>query len=94
MKFIGNLAAAISGKYTKAVSAFIGSGIGLVLGLVLSWVAVKIPGLATCTLDSAGQQVCTIFGYSQTDITVTLTGLCMTWIATHATTSSPANKPT
>lgn len=97
MGFIGNIATWFSTKYTKSWSAFLGAIIGSIVSFALGWIATKVPGLATCAADAAGQQACTIsvFGhaYSQAEITAALLTIVMTWFSTHGVASAPANKP-
>ena len=71
------------GNYSK----FVNGAIGLAVGAGLSYAASK--GLATCSAAADGSQACTIFGFTDAQITAAIMSI-ITLVFVH---QSPPNTP-
>lgn len=72
------------GKYSKLIGGFIGAAVGY----VLAFLAIKVPGVASCA-DPNVIATCTFLGVSQQTIVGLITSV-LTLIGVY---SSPANTP-
>lgn len=76
------------GRYSKLIGAIVGN----VVAIAVAYVAMQFPGIAECVpapAEAAADEVCTVLGFSQTQITA---GLMMVVNAAFVY-QSPANKP-
>lgn len=78
-------------RYSKLIGAVAGN----IVAILLAWLAVQFPGLAECTTVAADalqaadfDQVCTVLGFSQAQIT----GALMLGVNTLFVYAFPANK--
>lgn len=78
-------------KYSKLIAAILGNVIGMGVAVLFGWFATM--GLATCVPDPANlpQELCTVAGYSQTQITAVLMGIIMTYLNAQFVYSAPKN---
>lgn len=72
------------GNYSKLIGAMVGSAVGI----VLLWLAFRVPGLSTCDIV-AGDTICSILGFSQAQITAAI----MTVVNMAFVFKFPPNKP-
>lgn len=58
-------------KYNKLIAAVVGN----VVAILIAWLAIQFPAFAECTAAPAEldiDQVCTVFGFSQAQVTAAL----------------------
>lgn len=79
------------GRYSKLIGALAGNGVAI----LLAWLAVQFPAIATCApmpvaVDTtAAEEICSVLGFDQTQITAAL----MLLFNTYFVYAFPANKP-
>lgn len=73
------------GRYSKLIGALVGN----VVAILLAWLAVQFPSIATCVIGPDGTDACTVFGFTQAQIT----GGLMLLFNTALVYAFPANKP-
>lgn len=54
------------------VSKLVGAGLGNIVAIFLSWLAVQFPSISECTVGADGVQLCTVLGFTQAQITAAL----------------------
>lgn len=58
------------GRYSKLIGALIGNAVAI----LLAWLAVRFPAIATCAVGPDGTDACTVFNFTQAQITAFLMG--------------------
>lgn len=74
------------GRYAKLISVLAGN----LVAILLAWLAVQFPQIATCAPGPDGVDACTVFGmFTQAQIT----GALMLLFSTYSVYQGPANDP-
>lgn len=74
------------GKYSKLIAALAGN----IIAILLAWLAVQFPQIASCSIGPDGTDACTVFGmFTQAQITAAL----MVLINSYFVWQAPANNP-
>lgn len=73
------------GRYSKLIGGLVGN----IVAITLAWLSTHFPGVAECTIGPEGTDACTVFGFTQAQITAALmTAFNLIFVYVF-----PANKP-
>lgn len=72
-------------RYNKLIGALVGN----LVGIILIYLSVKIPGIAQCTAAPDGTQACTVLGMSQTAVNTALLALLNSFFVWRAKPNAP-----